>query len=687
MPVVTIQPDAALGKNVFLSNADVNTNFSPTSVLHIQSVNQRKALVHFDLAPIPNNATITSAILTLYQTTSIAAATIAVHRSLVEWFGGNGGAGTTTIRGSTWNFRNHIGSVAWAGGAGGAAGSDYATTATASQSVGSTIGAYDWNVTADVTNILNGTNLNLGWWFVATAGTTSIKSFAGASSATPSQRPKLTITYTMPGMGDTFVFQPDNYSGKDTEIESNLPTANYGVRDDFHIGQTPAGATWKALVQFDLSQFLSSDIVVSATLRLWCSAEDTTTDTALSIYRGLVDWFEGFENGASPNAQNGSTWNLRNALGAVAWSGGVGGAAGSDYASSATSSSPSITAAGAFYDWDVTVDVQAFINGSVTNRGWWIMRPTALAGSRKFFSSSENATAANRPQLLITLIRGVMSASSAGTSTATAHMIGWADLEGSAAGTSTADADADAERWMAGSAAGTSTADANMERDRLLRGSAAGTSTAVATLIGIAAGKKFIEACEITPLLYITDGNIKPNGQLDMLDLINPQVGYMLKDWNPAIAQYKSGGYFSDSPLAEGRRLARRVFENAIEVFTLALKSHNQNRVIQFTRDFFRWKEAASDYWVSDWLLRPVYIVARAPQETEIRYAPIHVMDIPALTNPYGQPFYGRQWSAIENIALRLERGAWSDQPPGMSEPVAISSIRSYTVADWGISP
>jgi hypothetical protein len=161
----------------------------------------------------------------------------------------------------------------------------------------------------------------------------------------------------------------------------------------------------------------------------------------------------------------------------------------------------------------------------------------------------------------------------------------------------------------------------------------------------------------------------------------------MLKDWNPAVAQYKSGGYFSESPLGEGRRLARKVYENAIEVMTLALKSHNQNRVIRFTRDFFRWKEAAADYWASDWLLRPVYIVARAPQETEIRYAAIHVMDIPALSNPHGQPFYGRQWSAIENVALRIERSAWGDCPPGEFETVPISSIRAYTVADWGEAP
>lgn len=486
----------------------------------------------------------------------------------------------------------------------------------------------------------------------------------------------------------TASLQPGS-AGIDTFIRSSDTDANFGAYILMCVGATSAGGTQKSLIKFDLSSIPVGATIISAILRLNVSSEnDASINLSVGAYRSLVEWFEGPNTGAAPGVGvNGSTWVHRNHGFATAWAGGAntGGVAGSDYVSTATATT-TITGPGKF-DWNVTADVQGFVSGSLTNHGWFLHTTDITTNGQKNIDSSDAVTAGNRPELIIEYDLDEVGGTAHGTSTAVATVVGYASISGEAHGTSTATAPLVASLPAGGEAHGTSTASATAESSAPVGGSSHGTSSAVAELIGLAVEKAFVEACEITPLLYITDGNIKANGQLDMLDLLNPQVGFMLKEWNPAIAQYKSGGYFSDSPLGEGRRLARRVFENAVEVLTLALKSHNQNRVIRFTRDFFRWKEAAADYWSSDWLLRPVYMVARAPQETELRYAPIHVMDIPALTNPYGQPFYGRQWSAIENIALRIERGAWADQPPGQAEPVAISSIRSYTVADWGESP
>jgi hypothetical protein len=62
--------------------------------------------------------------------------------------------------------------------------------------------------------------------------------------------------------------------------------------------------------------------------------------------------------------------------------------------------------------------------------------------------------------------------------------------------------------------------------------------------------------------LVITDGTTT-------IDLIDRSFGFHLDSWEPAIAQYKQGGTFSDSPLADGRRLVDRHFDNAFETFEL----------------------------------------------------------------------------------------------------------------------
>lgn len=194
--------------------------------------------------------------------------------------------------------------------------------------------------------------------------------------------------------------QPDDTTGVDTYINKQFATNNYGISTVMECGEWVgiAGATEKPLMQFDISSLPAGQTITAATLTLVTSA--TTADSlTLTLYRGLTQWYEGAKNGAAPDVgQNGSTWNLRNANGSVAW-GAAGGLSGTDYSASA-SAATAVTTAGT-YNWTgLATDVAAWYGGTATNYGWWLVK-TAGATNYKQINSSGTATAGNRPKLVI----------------------------------------------------------------------------------------------------------------------------------------------------------------------------------------------------------------------------------------------------------------------------------------------
>jgi hypothetical protein len=84
-------------------------------------------------------------------------------------------------------------------------------------------------------------------------------------------------------------------------------------------------------------------------------------------------------------------------------------------------------------------------------------------------------------------------------------------------------------------------------------------------------------------VLKITDGTLEVN-------LIKPPLGlgYHLEDWRPSIPDYKRGGTWQDSPLAMGRRLSQKQFENAIETFRLKANEADQDQMIRELQDLLR---------------------------------------------------------------------------------------------------
>lgn len=209
------------------------------------------------------------------------------------------------------------------------------------------------------------------------------------------------VGMSRPRIDPTLTLQPDATAGIDNNIRESTPTVNDGTQTVLLAGKPAGVLRQRGMFKFDVSSIPGTATVNTATLTLVCSSEATTTDYTVGVHRALTQWFEGNQSAAVPaGGENASTWNLRNANGSVAWAGGAGGGAGSDYATTATAST-SITAPGTF-NWNVLADVAAWVAGSATNHGQWLINASeATDSTRKLFVSSDGATAADRPKLVV----------------------------------------------------------------------------------------------------------------------------------------------------------------------------------------------------------------------------------------------------------------------------------------------
>jgi len=164
----------------------------------------RRGLMKFDLSSLPANAQVLSASLQLYLsfTQDPGSNAVSLHRALASWGEGTsdasgqevGGAASTT-NDATWLHRFYS-SVFWT-----APGGDFAPTASASTTVGITLGFYNWSssgMTADVQAWIDDPGANHGWLLRGNeAAIRSQRRFDSRQGATAGQRPQLTVTYTL----------------------------------------------------------------------------------------------------------------------------------------------------------------------------------------------------------------------------------------------------------------------------------------------------------------------------------------------------------------------------------------------------------------------------------------------------------------------------------------------------------
>lgn len=207
-PTLTLQPDAADGLDTTISDiwAERSQNFGISNNVRVglaATGNTMRGMIQFSGITLPAGGTLSSAALTLTRIGGgdATARNVYAHRGLLHWHEGTlDGAVPDVTDGSVWTHHNHnnlSGWEVWAGGEGGAAGTEFAAVATGSVAVEGDA-AYSITVTADVLAWLTGT-ANYGWWLLGAETTNNeYKIFASSDNATANNRPKLTITYTLP---------------------------------------------------------------------------------------------------------------------------------------------------------------------------------------------------------------------------------------------------------------------------------------------------------------------------------------------------------------------------------------------------------------------------------------------------------------------------------------------------------
>lgn len=165
----------------------------------------RRAVIAFDVAKdIPAGSTIDSVTLTMHMSITVAGdEVVELRRLLADWgegasdAPGEEGTGAPSASGdATWMHRAYAG-VFWS-----VPGGDFATTASATTTVGA-IGSYAWgpsaSLTADVQMWLDAPETNFGWLLLTDETTQpTSKRFDSRENTSISDRPQLTIQFTPP---------------------------------------------------------------------------------------------------------------------------------------------------------------------------------------------------------------------------------------------------------------------------------------------------------------------------------------------------------------------------------------------------------------------------------------------------------------------------------------------------------
>ncbi|MFO0961801.1 MAG: DNRLRE domain-containing protein [Phycisphaerales bacterium] len=166
----------------------------------------RRAFLRFDLAAIPAGAQVVSASLTVTLNQAVSPAQpFELHAVGESWGEGpsnaDGGSGTIALEGdATWRKRFYP-DIAWT-----TPGGVFDATASSSM-VADLTGPYTFPSTpalvADVQGWLDAPATNFGWAMLGNESVPgTVKRFVSRNSTNASQRPKLTIEYTLPVVGD-----------------------------------------------------------------------------------------------------------------------------------------------------------------------------------------------------------------------------------------------------------------------------------------------------------------------------------------------------------------------------------------------------------------------------------------------------------------------------------------------------
>lgn len=361
---ITLQPGSE-GFDTYLKNTGANYSSSDSLVANAGTA---FPLIRYDLAAVPAGSHVTAATLSAYAIGAGGSGSVALHRVTRDW---TEAASWTTSDGST----------AWS-----QPGGDAHPDAVASSPFSGVNTWMSWDLTALVDKWIKGSLPNQGLQ-VRLAGMSSL-TLVSSDSSTPSQRPKLTVSFQPPCGWTPPEVTVTLAPTADADIDYDVPTTNFGSQPDLYLSQ---GYPAHPLLQFDLADINSGSVVKSASLRLYFgslqvnakSASKTTKNLTLNVHAVTKSWNE-LE----------ATWKKR--IISSNWT-----TQGGDYRSTSVTSMTlsKNSTPGTWLEFDVTPLVQEWVDGVTANNGLILETPTSST-EELIFSSREAAS--NPPELVVT---------------------------------------------------------------------------------------------------------------------------------------------------------------------------------------------------------------------------------------------------------------------------------------------
>jgi hypothetical protein len=190
---------------------------------------------------------------------------------------------------------------------------------------------------------------------------------------------------------------------RDNTLYEGVGLSN-GVGEHFFVGKTNSMSEFairRGLIRFDLSSIPTGATVLSARLVLNLS-KTQSTDISVTLHRVKREWGEagshapvGREGEGATALTGDATW-IHPILGGPSWL-----LAGGEFVIASSGEAVVSEGPNMWSGNGMVVDLQGWIDGSVSNHGWILLGGETVDGSAKRFDTKENQTADNRPLLEI----------------------------------------------------------------------------------------------------------------------------------------------------------------------------------------------------------------------------------------------------------------------------------------------
>lgn len=188
--------------------------------------------------------------------------------------------------------------------------------------------------------------------------------------------------------------------------------------------------------------------------------------------------------------------------------------------------------------------------------------------------------------------------------------------------------------------------------------------------------------CAEDPILAL----VCSNG--DRLDLITWESGFELDDpgWRPQVAQFKGGGSYANSQIAEGQTLVAGEYDNVVDTIPLVARGTSEAKCIQTYRRLQQFIKRASDYWKEPSEYDDVWLEVRpSGLGCMTGYARVVKASCADFANPFGQPFFSHQaLSMADGLSLVVEREPlWRAVAPGDMIGPLYNLLRNPDFEEW----